>query len=110
MKQVGEMKLYSFEDILDEDLGKIGTPERDAFEADVESEIRAYHIGEVIEQARKEKHLTQAELGELIGVQRAQISKIESGKNLNFSTIARVFKAMGIPAKLAFGRVSVALW
>ena len=78
MKQIGDMKLYSFEEVLDEDLGKKGTPERDAFEAEAEVEIRAYHIGEAIRQARKEKNLTQEQLGKLMGVQRAQISKIES--------------------------------
>ncbi|MDE5585908.1 MAG: helix-turn-helix domain-containing protein [Muribaculaceae bacterium] len=107
---MGDMKVYSFEEILDEDLGKIGTPERDAFEADVQADIRAYHIGEAIRQARKGKHLTQEQLGRLMGVQRAQVSKIESGKNLNFATIARAFKAMGIPADLSFSGVSLALW
>ena len=110
MKQVGDMKLYSFEEMLDEDLGIPGTPERDTFEAQVEADIRAYHIGEAIRQARKEKNLTQEELGRMMGVQRAQVSKIESGKNLNFSTIARAFKAMGIPANLDFGGVSFSLW
>lgn len=110
MEHIGDMKVYSFEEILDEDLGKIGTPERDAFEADVQADIRAYHIGEAIRQARKGKHLTQEQLGRLMGVQRAQVSKIESGKNLNFATIARAFKAMGIPADLSFSGVSLALW
>lgn len=32
MEQVGDMKFYTFEEILDEDLGKTGTPERDEFE------------------------------------------------------------------------------
>ena len=55
--------------------------------------------------------VTQEELGNLIGVQRAQISRIENGKNLTFSTIARVFKAMGISAKLEIGSMGkVALW
>ena len=110
MKQLGKLKLYDFEEILDEDLGKSGTPARDAFEAQAEAEIHAWHIGEAIRQARKEKNLTQQQLGDMMGVQRAQISKIESGKNLNFSTIARAFKAMGIPANLAFGKVSLSLW
>lgn len=110
MKQIGDMKLYSLEEVMDEDLGEVGTPQRDAFEAEVQAEIHAYHIGEAIRQARKEKNLTQVQLGELMGVQRAQVSKIESGKNLNFSTIARAFKAMGIPAKLAFGGASYSLW
>ena len=110
MKQIGNMKLYSFDDILDEDLGKIGTQERDVFEAEVEAEVHAYHIGEAIKEARKRKNLTQEQLGELMGVRRAQISKIESGKNLNFTTIARAFKAMGIPANLDFGGISLSLW
>lgn len=78
------MKLYSFDELLDEDLGKVGTPERDSFEAAVEAEIHAYHIGNAIKQTRKGKNLAQKQLGELMGVQRAQIPKIESGKNLNF--------------------------
>jgi len=110
MKQIGDMKLYSFDELLDEDLGKAGTSERDTFEAAAEAEIHAYHIGNAIKQARKEKNLTQEQLGELMGVQRTQIPKIESGKNLNFSTVARAFKAMGIPAHLAFGGVSLSLW
>lgn len=110
MKNIGDMKLYSFDEILDEDLGKAGTPARDAFEAEVDAEIRAYHVGEAIKLARIKKNLTQEQLGELMGVKRAQISKIESGKSLNFSTIARAFKAMGIPANLAFGEISLSLW
>ena len=47
------MKLYSFEEILDEDLGKVGTPERDSFDAEVQADVRAYHNGEAIRQARK---------------------------------------------------------
>lgn len=110
MEQVGDMKLYSFDEIKDEILGEVGTAERDRYEKELQEELHAYHIGEAIRQARKEKNLTQEQLGELMGVRRAQISKIESGKNLNFSTIARAFKAMEIPANLAFGNVSLSLW
>jgi DNA-binding XRE family transcriptional regulator len=61
--------------------------------------------------AQKELDIMLEELGNLIGVQRAQISRIENGKNLTFSTIARVFKAMGISAKLEIGSMGkVALW
>ncbi|MCH5238798.1 MAG: helix-turn-helix transcriptional regulator [Muribaculaceae bacterium] len=110
MKQVGDMKLYTLEEVKDEIIGKIGTPERDEYEKELEEELHAYHIGKAIKEARKEKNLTQEQLGELMGVRRAQISKIESGKNLNFSTIARAFKAMDIPANLAFGNVRISLW
>jgi transcriptional regulator with XRE-family HTH domain len=49
----------------------------------------------MIRNARKEKKMTQEELGKLIGVQKAQISKIENNaKDVRFSTILRVFKAL----------------
>ena len=75
------MKFYTEEEILDKHIGKKGTPKRDQFEADLNSSL----IGEAIKQARQSKNLTQEELGNLIGVQRAQISRIENGKNLTFS-------------------------
>jgi transcriptional regulator with XRE-family HTH domain len=41
-------------------------------------------------------NLTQEQLGELVGVQKAQISKIEnSAKSARLETILRVFEAMG---------------
>lgn len=101
------MKFYTEEQILDKHIGKKGTPKRDKFEADLHS----FLIGEAIRKARESKNLTQEELGNLIGVQRAQISRIEKGRNLTFSTIARVFKAMGISVKLEIGNLGkVALW
>lgn len=56
--------------------------------------------------------MTQEQLGELMGVKRAQISKIESGKSVTFSTIIRAFKAMGVnSANLDLGSLGkVALW
>lgn len=98
---------YSFDEIKDEFIGKNGTPERNAYEA----ELNAFFVGEAIKKARQKLNLTQAQLGDMVGVQRAQISKIESGKNLTLSTISRVFKAMGVKAKLDLGALGrVALW
>lgn len=102
-----EMKFYTEEEILDKHIGEKGTLKREKFEADLHS----FLIGEVIKKARESKNLTQEDLGNLIGVQRAQISRIENGKNLTFSTIARVFQAMGISVKLEIGNLGkVALW
>lgn len=101
------MKFYTLEEIEDKLIGKKGTPERDKYEADMHSFI----IGDAIKQARQSKNLTQEELGKLIGVQRAQISRIENGKNLTVSTITRVFQAMGISVKLEIGNLGkIALW
>lgn len=104
---MNDMKFYTLEEIEDKLIGKKGTPERDKYEADMHSFI----IGDAIKQARQSKNLTQDELGKLIGVQRAQISRIENGKNLTVSTITRVFQAMGISVKLEIGNLGkIALW
>ncbi len=97
------MKLYPFEEILDEHYGKIGSPKREAFERKVAKALDDYHIGEAIKEARKAKHLTQEQLGELVGVQKAQISRLEKGKSITLSTLTRVFKAMDIPLALDMG-------
>lgn len=104
------MEYTSLEELEDKYIGKIGTPRRDAYEESLQEEIHAYHIGEAIKQARLRQSLTQEELGARMGVQRAQISKIESGRNLTFGTIARAFKALGIPAELSAGGVKLSLW
>lgn len=99
------MKLYTHEEMLDRVVGKKGTRRRDAMEA----ELQSYLIGEAIKQARKEKNLTQEQLGELMGVKRAQVSRIENGHNLTIETIIRAFKAMGVPTAFSFGEKSLSL-
>ena len=91
------MKTYSLDEITDKYVGKKGTKERDEFE----NELRLDLIGHAIKQARKERNLTQAQLGELIGVQKAQISKIENNlTDARFETILKVFRALN--AKINF--------
>jgi len=59
------------------------------------SELRLDNIGQAIRKVRMDKQLTQEELGKLVGVKRAQISKIEnSAKDARFDTIMKVFRAM----------------
>jgi DNA-binding XRE family transcriptional regulator len=98
---MGKMKFYTLEEIEDKHIGKKGTPERDKYEEDIEM----FLIGEAIKQARQAKNLTQEELGKLVGVQKAQISRIENGKNLTFSTVIKLFKAMELSAKLEIGNL-----
>ena len=91
------MKTYSLEDLTDNYIGKKGTPKRDEFE----KELRLDLLGQAIKQARQERNLTQEELGELVGVKKAQISKIEnSTTDARFTTIIKVFSALG--AKVNF--------
>lgn len=91
------MKTYSLEDLTDKYIGKQGTKERDVFE----NELRLDLLGQAIRQARQERNLTQQELGDLVGVKKAQISKIEnSTTDARFTTILKVFEALG--AKVNF--------
>lgn len=87
------MKTHSLDELTDKYIGKIGTPKRDEFE----NELRLDLLGQAIKQARQERNLTQEELGELVGVKKAQISKIEnSATDARFTTILKVFKALGV--------------
>jgi DNA-binding XRE family transcriptional regulator len=54
-----------------------------------------------IKQTRKERHLTQEELGKLIGVQKAQISRLENNaSNVTMDTLIKVFSALKAKVKL----------
>ena len=111
MRRVGDMKLYSFDELLEEDLGPVGTPERDNFERSVDESVQAYRVGEAIKQAREAKKLTQAELGEKMGVQRSQVCRLESGKSITLSSMMRAFKALDVKCALDMKGIGrVALW
>ena len=85
------MKTYTLEEVTDEYIGKRGTAKRELFE----QELRLELLGDAIKKARKAKHMTQEQLGELVGVQKSQIAKIEnSTTDARFSTILRVFDAL----------------
>ena len=85
------MKTYSLEELTDKYIGKKGTKKRDEFE----NELRLDLLGQAIKQARQERNLTQEQLGQLVGVQKAQISKLESSSNsATIDTVLKVFKAL----------------
>lgn len=92
-----ELEMYSFDQIKDEFIGEIGTEKRTRYEQELQLAI----LGEMIKKVRLERNLTQEELGKLIGVQRAQISKLENNTtNVTLETILRVFGAL--KAKINF--------
>lgn len=90
------MKVYSQDEMLNLAIGSKGTPERDEFDANVDD----YLVGLAIRKARESRNLTQEQLGERIGVQRARICSIERGANLRLSTLRRIFSALGMEVKL----------
>lgn len=61
---------------------------------------RLDNIGLMIRNERLRKGLTQEELGERVGVGKAQISKIESGKGLAIKTVTKVLDALGMSASV----------
>lgn len=104
-----QMKVTTFEELKDRHLGKIGTPERDAYESEVRDAIQTYHVGEAIKAARKERNITQEQLAALMGVKKAQVSRIERGCNPTLNTVTRAFNALGIAVSLNCGNMHIAL-
>lgn len=85
------MKSYSLDEMKDKYIGRTGTKARDEYEYELRMDI----LGRMIKTARQERNLTQEQLGELVGVQKAQISKLESSANsATIDTILKVFKAL----------------
>lgn len=102
-------KYYTHDEVVELALGAKGTPARDMYE----EEMAAFLVGDTIRKARQSQNLTQEELGAMVGVKKAQISRLErGGNNVTLSTISKVFRALGIQSACldlgAAGRV--ALW
>lgn len=98
MGKQGKMKMMTLDQLKDMHLGKIGTPDRDAYEFELKVDV----LGEMIKSVRKERHLTQEQLGELVGVNKSQISKLERNtKNVTIGTILKVFRAMKTNVKFS---------
>jgi DNA-binding XRE family transcriptional regulator len=91
------MKTYTLDEVQDQLLGKVGTANRDHFEYELQLDL----IGKAIRKTRQERNLTQEELGKLIGVQKAQISRLEKNAgNVTVETLLRVFTALKATVKL----------
>jgi HTH-type transcriptional regulator/antitoxin HipB len=92
-----KLEIFTFDQIKDEFIGEIGSVKRTQYEQELQLEI----MGEMIRKVRLERKLTQEALGKLIGVQRAQISKLENNTtNVTMETILKVFNALN--AKINF--------
>lgn len=82
-----DKNLKSLDQFVNEKIGNRGGSEREVFESDYET----FKLGVLIQQAREEKGLTQEELAELAGTNKAYISKLERDlKDIRFSTLQRI--------------------
>jgi HTH-type transcriptional regulator / antitoxin HipB len=79
--------LTSLDEFINQEVGTIGTDEREQFE----NEYEAFKIGVLIQQAREERGLTQEQLAQLAGTNKSYISKLERNlKDIRFSTLQRI--------------------
>ena len=86
-----QMKTYTLTEMKDKYIGKVRTKDR----ADDKYELNMEVLSYMIKKARQERKLTQEQLGKLVGVQKAQISKLESSANsATIDTVIKVFKAL----------------
>ena len=69
--------ITKFEDLLNEQYGIKGTPERDKYESD----SLAFRLGVMLKEARKEANMTQEELAKKTGTKKSYISRIERGQS-----------------------------
>jgi HTH-type transcriptional regulator / antitoxin HipB len=88
---------FLFDTMINKHIGKPGTTRRDAFEYELKLDLP----GNAIREARHYHNLTQNQLGEIVGVQKAQISRLENSfTNARFGTVIKVFNALN--AKVNF--------
>ncbi|HEX8326484.1 MAG TPA: helix-turn-helix transcriptional regulator [Hymenobacter sp.] len=93
------IRVTKYRDLKDELVGAPGTAEREQFEFELSLELIPLKIKEY----RKQQNLTQSELGALIGVQKTQISKLETNAvNVTLDTLLKVFGALHTKIKLSF--------
>ncbi len=90
--------LTSYSAVLAKKHGELGTPEREQFN----NQARAYYMGLILQEARKEEHVTQAELARRIGANKSYISRIENGLiDPSVSTVLRIIDALGLRFELS---------
>lgn len=82
---------------LDRKYGPVGTHTREKFS----TEAHSFYTGQLIEEARKNAHMTQEELASLVGADKSYISRIENGKTEpKVSTFYRIAAALGLSVEL----------
>ncbi len=100
MKTKRNNKLVSWDNHLDKKYGKKGSLTRNKYE----EEFEAFKIGVIIQEARKNQHLTQEELALRVGTTKNYISRIENdASDIKLSTLIRIIReGLGGHLKLSF--------
>lgn len=91
-KELKILNLTPIEDLITEDFGDVGSPEREQFEM----ECDAFIIGEQLKEERRRAGLTQEQLAVRIGTKKSFISRIERGHaDIQLSTLVKLFHGLG---------------
>jgi len=94
MKELKDAK--TFDELLDIKYGRIGTQKRDEFEI----ESKAFMIGEMLKDARKQAKMSQEVLAKRSGTKKSYISRLENGKiDIQLSTLFRIIE-IGLGRKI----------
>lgn len=81
-------KIVTFEEHLEKRYGKRGSKSRDKYETG----FKAFKLGVILQEMRKEKGLTQDELAQRCGTTKTYISRTEiDASDIRFSTLMRIF-------------------
>ena len=87
-----KLNLTPIEDLISEDFGAVGTPEREQFDM----ECDAFIIGEQLKGERLRAGLTQEQLAEKVGTKKSFISRVERGHaDIQISTLVKLFRGLG---------------
>lgn len=96
MKNISKIKSYN--SILEQKYGKVGTKERVEFER----EALDFYASQVLLHSRKEAHLTQKQLAEKTGIDKSYISRVENGLvQPSVGTFMKLLKAMGMKVEIS---------
>ena len=79
----------NWDDHLDKKYGKRGAATREKFQ----EEFEAFRIGVLIQEARKNRNLTQQQLADKVGTTKSYISRIENNaSDIRLSTLMRIIR------------------
>jgi HTH-type transcriptional regulator / antitoxin HipB len=89
MKKKANKNITTLDEILDNKYGKRGATKREQWE----QEFEVFRLGVLIEEARTKLGMTQEELAEKCGTNKAYISRIENNaSDIRLSTLMRIIQ------------------
>lgn len=95
-------KLPTFNQLLDEEYGIPGNPQREEFH----EEALSWYYGQLLRDRRRELKMTQREVAEKLGREQSYIARVERGKaDIQLSSFFRIAAVLGIQFIPTFANV-----